>query len=469
MTDHWLCQVFRIREDGVYNWDDTPLARSLDALDRADCPRSQLAMPAAAPVEVLLAMLDEAVVYAKAPWIQIAVQGLETTSGLYDALARTTGEVARLPLVFASETGDRLDPTDDAAASGESVAALFSRLVWRRDALAAFIGRARGLETASRRELALLLETVAADAPPLDTPPLHCLLSPRGEALFQEGEMWLRRSDPAKAVAALNAAKRMGCGRDSETPYLKALAKAGLRRLPEARVHAEAAIAAGGMTRAAWQFLRELMPYLPADAGSYAAVRTAVESAGGDLAPGQAEFLHNLVLSLPNDAKILEVGGSRGRSTTAMAFACAGTARRIVTVAPFFDNDGPLGCPDSVLDVWQAQLADFDLERFVTPRPGWTHAVLCRPDAPRDFDFAVIDGSHDYADVLRDFETIYPLVKPGGFIALHAVEPGWPGPWRVWRQVAALSLVDHAVVSTLSCGRKPVDRNEGSKDRPWPG
>ena len=470
MTESSLCQVFRIREDGMYGWADTPLARSLDALGREDCLRAQLAMPADAPAETLLNMLDEALAYAKAPWIQIASEGLETTLGLYAALARITDDAARLPLAFASATGEGMDLPDAAAAPlGEHLAMLFSRLAWRKEALAAFLARVRAGGTPDREALGRMLDAAANAATPLDTPPLRCVVRPRGDALFREGEALLRQNDPARAAATLNAAKRLGCGRHTAIAYGKALAKAGLGRLSEVRAHAAAAIAGEDMAPAAWTLLRVIMPYLPFGEDSYPSVRTAVESVEGYLVSGQEAFLHNLVLALPNNARILEVGGYLGRSTTAMAFACVGTERRIVTVDTFFGNDGPMGRSDSFLDVWKANLADFDLERFVTPRPGWAHEVLRQADAPRDFDFAFIDGSHEYADVLRDFEIIHPLVKPGGYIALHDVEPGWPGPWRVWRQAAAPSLVDHAVVSTLACGRKPVDQNGGPTYRPWLG
>jgi predicted O-methyltransferase YrrM len=38
-------------------------------------------------------------------------------------------------------------------------------------------------------------------------------------------------------------------------------------------------------------------------------------------------------------------------------------------------------------------------------------------------DFLLIDGDHSYEGVLRDFELYAPLVRPGGLIALHDINP----------------------------------------------
>ncbi|WP_160168357.1 class I SAM-dependent methyltransferase [Novipirellula maiorica] len=43
--------------------------------------------------------------------------------------------------------------------------------------------------------------------------------------------------------------------------------------------------------------------------------------------------------------------------------------------------------------------------------------------AGRQFDFLFIDGDHEYAGVLEDLIQWYPLVKPGGLIALHDIVP----------------------------------------------
>ena len=51
--------------------------------------------------------------------------------------------------------------------------------------------------------------------------------------------------------------------------------------------------------------------------------------------------------------------------------------------------------------------------------------------AGRPLDFCFIDGDHTYEGVKLDFETYLPLVRPGGLIAFHDINPeqgGRPGP-----------------------------------------
>lgn len=43
--------------------------------------------------------------------------------------------------------------------------------------------------------------------------------------------------------------------------------------------------------------------------------------------------------------------------------------------------------------------------------------------AGRQFDFLFIDGDHEYEGVVQDFVSYYPLVRPGGLIALHDIVP----------------------------------------------
>jgi hypothetical protein len=66
-----------------------------------------------------------------------------------------------------------------------------------------------------------------------------------------------------------------------------------------------------------------------------------------------------------------------------------------------------------------------------------------------------VDGSHEYEDVLRDFRGFAPHVAPGGTIALHDVEPVWPGPLRAWHEEIKHQLTDIGHCSTLAYGRKP--------------
>ena len=46
---------------------------------------------------------------------------------------------------------------------------------------------------------------------------------------------------------------------------------------------------------------------------------------------------------------------------------------------------------------------------------------------PEKLDFVYIDANHNYEFVKKDIENYYPLIKEGGVLAGHDIEPMWPG------------------------------------------
>ncbi|MDD2338360.1 MAG: glycosyltransferase family 9 protein, partial [Geobacteraceae bacterium] len=95
---------------------------------------------------------------------------------------------------------------------------------------------------------------------------------------------------------------------------------------------------------------------------------------------------------------------------------------------------------------------------------GLSHEVLSRWNELTNgcrVDFAFIDGSHQYDDVLRDFDMVFPLVNEGGYIAFHDVVDTWNGPLRVWYETALPKLYDIDYSTTLACGRKPSTCSNG--------
>lgn len=181
----------------------------------------------------------------------------------------------------------------------------------------------------------------------------------------------------------------------------------------------------------------------------------------GFLVPGQEQWLFEKVNSLPNDAVVVEIGSLYGRSSCAMGFACAGTRRRVFCIDPW--KYAELGDLD-FFDRWQANVTANRLDAHLMPLRGRSHDVLARWNeltGGLPIDFIFIDGWHEYASVLRDFELAFPLVRKGGWIALHDVCPEWPGPLELWQQTAAPSLTHHERCSTIACGRKHADRIVG--------
>lgn len=185
---------------------------------------------------------------------------------------------------------------------------------------------------------------------------------------------------------------------------------------------------------------------------TYAEAEPYVHSVPGWMLEGQEKFLFDKVKSLPDGAVILEMGADRGRSTSAMALACVGTRKRVFSIDTFAGNAGLMGKNDDYYGEWRGNLERLGLGDYVTGLQGYTFDVLPAWDRPVDFTF--IDASHEYIDVLNDLRLIFPFVKKDGWIAFHDVEPGWPGPWRVWLEYGIPLLTDHEVVHTLACGRK---------------
>jgi predicted O-methyltransferase YrrM len=70
-----------------------------------------------------------------------------------------------------------------------------------------------------------------------------------------------------------------------------------------------------------------------------------------------------------------------------------------------------------------------------------TLAVVRDVFAQAPVDFLLIDGDHSYDGVKQDFEWYSPLVRPGGFVALHDIVPGPErlvgGVPRFWNEIKA--------------------------------
>ena len=179
----------------------------------------------------------------------------------------------------------------------------------------------------------------------------------------------------------------------------------------------------------------------------YENIKSHVETISGFLVPGQEKYLFDKVKSLPDDAVIVEIGSYKGRSTTAMAYACKGTNKKIHCIDVW----------DSTLDMWKKNIQDNNLSEFVIPYQGFSHQVLNSYEllnAVSGIDFVFIDGSHKYEDVLKDFEMIFPMVKDNGWIAFHDVVLTFQGVEKVWNEFAKCILSNHEYSTTIACGQK---------------
>jgi glycosyltransferase involved in cell wall biosynthesis/predicted O-methyltransferase YrrM len=172
--------------------------------------------------------------------------------------------------------------------------------------------------------------------------------------------------------------------------------------------------------------------------------------------PGQEEYLFNKVKTLPDNAVIVEIGSYKGRSTVAMAYACIGTNKKIYCIDTWDGNDSDFS-DRNFFDIWQENIQKNGLDKYVLPCQGYSYQVLAQWNqisGEKEIDFIFIDGSHQFLDVLKDFELSFPLVKVNGWIAFHDVINTWPGCERVWHNIAKYRLANHEYSTTLACGQK---------------
>lgn len=180
---------------------------------------------------------------------------------------------------------------------------------------------------------------------------------------------------------------------------------------------------------------------------NYASIKADVEAVEGFLVPGQEEFLFNKVKSLPDDAIIVEIGSHKGRSTVSMGYACKGTKRKIYCIDPW----------PNTFNEFISNINKNKLENIVIPFQGLSQEILTNWHGlagEKEIDFIFIDGSHEYLDVLHDFELAYPLVKDNGWLAFHDVIATWPGSERVWNENVKPILINHEYSTSLACGQK---------------
>lgn len=115
---------------------------------------------------------------------------------------------------------------------------------------------------------------------------------------------------------------------------------------------------------------------------------------------------------LARGATVLEAGAHYGRSTVILASTAA-----IVHSVDWHGGDGQAGHGDS-LPQFLENLDRYKVRDKVVVHLGRFETVLPAL-APESFDVAFLDGFHDDDAVARDIRLLWPLIKPGGCLALH--------------------------------------------------
>jgi predicted O-methyltransferase YrrM len=136
---------------------------------------------------------------------------------------------------------------------------------------------------------------------------------------------------------------------------------------------------------------------------------------------------------------VLEIGTARGGTLFLLCQAAAEDATIVSLDLPEGRNGG--GFPNWKLPTYKAFARPGQTLRFVR---GNSHDPASRDEVHRlmerrGIDFIMIDGDHSYEGVKTDFELYYPLLAPGGLLAMHDIRPTPHDPsidvHRFWLEV----------------------------------
>jgi predicted O-methyltransferase YrrM len=160
----------------------------------------------------------------------------------------------------------------------------------------------------------------------------------------------------------------------------------------------------------------------------------AVTASGGLLVEAEAIVLYRLASSLPDGARILEIGSFLGGSTTAIGH---GILSR--------------GCELYCLDCWHDYRTQGFIDSGLVPKNASDFEIMSRflsttsflgdqirilkgrsnqfasllPD--QFFDVVFVDGAHDYESVIFDMALALRVIKPSGLICGHDYHMDGPG------------------------------------------
>lgn len=147
----------------------------------------------------------------------------------------------------------------------------------------------------------------------------------------------------------------------------------------------------------------------------------------------EADGLYQLATSLPKNSTVIEIGTWHGKSTTALALGCAKNGGHVYTIDHLHGSEGepahaaiPM-TPQQHRDVFTSNVASLELEEYITLIEVDSISAVKFLPTDRKYRLLFIDGSHQTADVIRDFKFYSRLLQPKAMIAFHDYAAGgWP-------------------------------------------
>lgn len=148
-----------------------------------------------------------------------------------------------------------------------------------------------------------------------------------------------------------------------------------------------------------------------------------------------AVLLFELSRNLKNDGAIVEIGSWKGRSTACLAQgSLQGQKNPIFAIDPHTGSQEHQQFDDNIntFAEFQENLFELGLSHMVTPIRKTSLEVSAGFHQP--VELLWIDGSHEYQDVLGDYQNWFPKVCDGGWILFH--DSKWPGVRKVlWEEL----------------------------------
>ena len=157
-----------------------------------------------------------------------------------------------------------------------------------------------------------------------------------------------------------------------------------------------------------------------AEPGEIKRLRELIADIPGWLTDEEGEALYDLAKRCTGSGVIVEIGSWKGKSTTCLGLGSrAGKNVRIFAIDPHADYR----FGEFKENIERAGIAD-----LVTPIQSLSQPAA--DDFHEPIELIFIDGSHEYEDVLEDFDKWVPKVVEGGIVAVHDTTL-WEGPKRV--------------------------------------
>lgn len=189
---------------------------------------------------------------------------------------------------------------------------------------------------------------------------------------------------------------------------------------------------------------------------------------GNFILPGQLECLFSAAQKVPDCGVIVEIGSFLGASTIALALACLGTNKTVISIDTFKGNNsdfqnGKNGVSwhgKSYFELFKHNLRRYGVEQCVFPIIDTSENVAQNWDY--DIDLLFLDGSHSSLGAKNDLFGFYPFLKDGGILQIHDVLPDRQHLIDIWGTLCHHTIEQKKNFKGLCEGIKRINR--GQKD-----